>query len=136
METPHESSAEEKLTRVLDAQIAGGFRGYERLLSIRGTLRVADRLVYFRATAANGIVADYCRSLLDLLLDPQGLRAAYDSDSSTGGGVRSLQQGGDGGTGGVLRSRVAARAILDAWLASDGNPAAAISTACGLLPTH
>jgi len=131
MSTPPNPSAEEMLTGIIEAQIAGGFAEYSRILAVPGSLRVADKLVYFRARAVNGVVADHCRSVLDVLLDPGGLRAAYSNGRVAEGEARTAPT--PEGLW-IDRGKEAACSILAAWLASDGDAAETIGAAYGLLP--
>ncbi len=61
--------------------------------------------------------------ILEILLDPKGLRAAYGEDGKP-----------DDPTYMASGSLIAAHRILDTWLSSNGDAAAAINRAFQLLP--
>ena len=75
--------------------------------------------------------------VLEILLDPEGLRAAYgETKIETGEGKRPFRYNArskvKGGKNALMINEMIARRILDAWLS--GGAEAAIQTAFDLLP--
>lgn len=110
----------EKIQAVIEAQVKGGFD--ENEFAIEQGFKIEGE--YCIVIPGNMLVATH---ILELLLDPEGLRAVY-------GEVERIDHG-DGLRMDIFNPpfwRRAANRILDAWLS--GGAEAAIDTAYSLLP--
>lgn len=132
--TPPEPTPEQMLARVIEAQVAGGCEDMQELLD---DYELIERRMW------SGKKWGKSFGVIEILLDPEGLRAAYS-------GIRTLIETGDEQKDLILnavsdelkaRGRLpeywewAAQIILLAWLSTpEGNPTAAIKTAFDLLP--
>lgn len=122
---------EQQLKEIIEAQVKGGCKSHAWFLQTGYTFVIA----------ADGEIEwdnydeETVGHILAILLDPSGLKAAYDSKPWHGGGFFSsdgtldYSVSSDG-----LRSRHAAHQILELWISSEGNATAAIQTAFDLLP--
>jgi hypothetical protein len=126
MTTP-EFTTEQKLAAVIEAQDAGGFP--DNTVLLRSMWLSSDK----KAVTCSMLHPEFI-SILEVLLDPDGLRAAYRDGKSHSEALCI-----EGGEVGLYRlseaphaHRMAAHRILDAWLSNGAD--AAISTAYDLLP--
>lgn len=101
-------TTEEQLKAIIEAQVKGGYDHYDN--------------------NGDGFRSDlkyWCEyNILEILLDPAGLRAAYGQQRLVNRSQYRTQ----------LPWKVAARRILGTWLTSNGNAAATIEKAHSLLP--
>ncbi len=128
-------TTEEKLKGIIEAQVKGGYDQYDPLIDGRP---IAVDLSAKYVIGVGKLGGRSSCQLLEILLDPQGLRAAYPDP------VISYKYSREGKTGtvnqiikrrsGKLQWRDFACRILDTWLSSDGNAAQTIDKAFSLLP--
>lgn len=140
-------TTEEKLAKCIEAQVKGGFNQHRVLANACHPKK--QRATWFLDLGDNAFRwedwDDQERiALLEILLDPQGLRAAY------GEGVHNFKSGecqrcglwipkliedaGDPTEFMETCSEVAAWKILNTWLSSSGDATKTIDTAYDLLP--
>ncbi len=126
-------TTEQKLAAIIKAQVKGGCNKWEEM-------DVDTRLVpngCIETTTPDGSMIGH---VLEILLDPAGLRAAYGDGVVCEGCLNRVAakchcELYGGGTPDITAMHIiAARTLLDAWLSSDGDTVTTISTAYDLLP--
>ena len=119
MTTPSsQTMAEEKLRKIIEAQVKGGCNDYSLVVSQLFEQNPYNRLYLVGPSISDGYNMHW--HVLGILLDPKGLKAAYGEEMAAG----------------MLTSwtvwKYSAHSILDAWLS--GGAEKAINTAYNLLP--
>lgn len=131
-------TTEDKLRKIIEAQHRGGSNTWEGAMDDDMLLIGKSHYCMREGSICTKDKEEHFCHILEILLDPKGLRAAYPGkcceDCSEGEKLFGSCPADGGHPWAVERAPNVGHEILTEWIASNGDAAATIDTAYDLLP--